>query len=109
MHAHISGRLVFNTGELIIDAATAGLGLAWIPNDLVADRIASGRLIRVLEDWAVTYPGYCLYYASRRASLALVLSGQGAAVVAFATPNECKGLSRPQTASKCQDWIAYSI
>jgi DNA-binding transcriptional LysR family regulator len=73
VHVHISGRLVFNTSELIIDAATAGLGLAWLPDDLVADKIASGRLIRVLDDWAETFPGYCLYYASRRASPALAL------------------------------------
>lgn len=68
-----TGRLVFNTSELIVEAALAGMGLAWIPRDTVEEYIASRRLIPVLDEWAATYPGYHLYYASRRASPALAL------------------------------------
>ena len=66
-------QLVFNTGDLIIAAVLAGLGLAWVPEDLVKEHITAGRLASVLDEWAATYPGYHLYYASRRASPALAL------------------------------------
>jgi DNA-binding transcriptional LysR family regulator len=58
---------------LIIAAVLAGLGLAWVPEDLVKEHITAGRLVSVLDEWAATYPGYHLYYASRRASPALTL------------------------------------
>jgi DNA-binding transcriptional LysR family regulator len=73
MNAQVTGRLVFNTSGLIIAAALAGVGLAWLPDDLVREHIAAGRLVSVLDEWAATYPGYHLYYASRRASPALAL------------------------------------
>jgi DNA-binding transcriptional LysR family regulator len=44
----------------------AGFGLAYMPEDRVASHIADGRLIRVLADWSPPYPGYHLYYPSRR-------------------------------------------
>ncbi len=70
---HVSGRLVFSNGDLIVRAALAGYGLGWVPEDMAAEHIAAGRLVRVLSEWAMTYPGYHLYYASRRASPALTL------------------------------------
>jgi DNA-binding transcriptional LysR family regulator len=71
--AHVAGRLVFNGSNLIVEAAVTGHGLIWVPGDIVAEHVAAGRLIKVLDDWAITYPGYHLYYASRRASPALAL------------------------------------
>ena len=68
-----SGRLVFNTSELMLDAAAAGHGLAWVPRDLAEKRLGDGSLADVLEDFAITYPGYHVYYATRRASPALTL------------------------------------
>jgi len=62
----VEGRLVFNTLALRINAALAGLGLAYLPEDQVLAHIAKGRLIRVLEDWCPPFPGYHLYYPSRR-------------------------------------------
>lgn len=73
LNTQVAGRLVFNTGDLIIAAVLAGLGLAWVPEDLVKEHITAGRLVSVLDEWAATYPGYHLYYASRRASPALAL------------------------------------
>jgi DNA-binding transcriptional LysR family regulator len=73
VNAHITGRLVFNGSDLIVAAALTGYGLIWVPEDIVAEHVAAGRLTKVLEDWAITYPGYHLYYASRRASPALAL------------------------------------
>lgn len=68
-----SGRLAFNTSTLVMAAAQAGHGLAWVPADMVRDQLAAGQLMSALDDWAATYPGYHAYYASRRASPALTL------------------------------------
>jgi DNA-binding transcriptional LysR family regulator len=73
LNAHVSGRLVFNSSELIVAAALSGHGLAWVPLDIVQEHIAEGRLISVLDDWAKSFAGYHAYYASRRASPALML------------------------------------
>lgn len=69
----VGGRLTFNQSALMADAALAGHGLAWLPGDLVAKDIAAGKLVPTLEDQAIDFPGYHLYYASRRASPALAL------------------------------------
>jgi DNA-binding transcriptional LysR family regulator len=66
LNVRAEGKLVFNTPKLRINAALAGLGLAFLPEDQVIDYIAQGRLVRVLEDWCPTFPGYYLYFASRR-------------------------------------------
>ncbi|WWT73755.1 LysR substrate-binding domain-containing protein [Lautropia mirabilis] len=60
------GRFASSRG-LLLPAALAGLGLLWIPREVVADRLARGELIEVLADWAISYPGYHLYYPNRRA------------------------------------------
>jgi len=73
VNVNVKGRLVFNSNALMIDAVLAGHGLAWIPEDLIDEHIKSGRLQTVLENWSTTYPGYHLYYASRRSSPALAL------------------------------------
>jgi DNA-binding transcriptional LysR family regulator len=44
----------------------AGLGLAYLPEDLAKREIADGRLICVLADWCAPFAGYHLYYPSRR-------------------------------------------
>jgi DNA-binding transcriptional LysR family regulator len=73
VNAHVTGRLVFNGSDLMVAAALTGNGLIWVPEDIVREHVAAGRLIAVLDEWAITYPGYHLYYASRRASPALTL------------------------------------
>lgn len=62
----VPGRLTLDEGRLIQDAVLAGAGLAFLPENLLAEDIAAGRLVRVLEDWTPAYPGLCLYYPSRR-------------------------------------------
>ena len=64
----VEGQLVFNGITQILNAALAGFGLAYVPEDLAQPRLASGRLKRVLEDWCQPFPGYHLYYPSRRHS-----------------------------------------
>ena len=62
------GQLVFNNLGLRLNSALDGLGLAYLPEDQVLPHIAKGRLVRVLEDWCPKFPGYHLYYPSRRHS-----------------------------------------
>ena len=51
---------------MILDAALAGFGVAYMPEDLVQARVAAAKLIHVLADWCPRFPGYHLYYPSRR-------------------------------------------
>ena len=64
----VEGQLVFNNIALRLNAVLAGMGLAFMPEDLVRSYLADGRLIRILEDWCPPFPGYHLYYPSRRQS-----------------------------------------
>jgi DNA-binding transcriptional LysR family regulator len=66
LRVQVDGQLVFNTSALILDAALAGFGLAYLPEDQVQAHVADGRLVRVLADWCPPFPGYRLYYPSRR-------------------------------------------
>lgn len=66
MKVHVEGQLTFNNLALRIEAALAGCGLAYLPEDQVRAHIAQGRLVRVLADWCPPYAGYHLYYPSRR-------------------------------------------
>lgn len=66
LNVRVDGQLTFNTSPNIVDAALAGLGVAWLPEEEFAPHIEDGRLVRVLEDWCAPFPGYYLYYPSRR-------------------------------------------
>ncbi len=66
LRVRVEGQLVFNGTAPMLDAALAGFGLAYLPEDNVREHLADGRLIRVLADWCPPYPGYHLYYPSRR-------------------------------------------
>jgi len=68
LRVRVEGQLVFNNVAMRLDAALQGLGLAYMPEDLVASHIADGRLVRVLSDWCEPFSGYHLYYPSRRQS-----------------------------------------
>ena len=73
IHVRVEGQLVFNNLALRIKSALDGLGVAYLPEDAVQAYIKSGRLVRVLEDWCPTFPGYHLYYPSRKHSSVLPL------------------------------------
>ncbi|MGH8463168.1 MAG: LysR substrate-binding domain-containing protein, partial [Pseudomonas sp.] len=66
LKVRVEGQLVFNNIAMRLDAALNGLGLAYMPEDLVLEHIEGGRLVRVLADWCPPFPGYHLYYPSRR-------------------------------------------
>jgi DNA-binding transcriptional LysR family regulator len=67
------GPLAFNAISLVLNTALAGLGLAYLPEDIVQDHVASGRLVRVLADWSAVMTGYHLYYPNRQPSPAFAL------------------------------------
>lgn len=66
LRVRVEGQLVFNNIALRLNAVLAGMGLAYMPEDLVEAHLADGRLVRVLEDWCPPFSGYHLYYPSRR-------------------------------------------
>lgn len=60
------GSLILDASDLLLSAALEGAGLAYISEASIADHIAAGNLISVLEDWSPPYPGLSLYFAQRR-------------------------------------------
>ena len=66
LKVRVDGQLVFNNPTQILNAALAGFGLAYVPQDSAQPHLDRGRLTRVLEDWCPPYSGYHLYYPSRR-------------------------------------------
>jgi len=58
--------LTFNSLAQIFTAARVGFSLAYLPEDIVEADIETGRLRQVLDDWCPLFPGYHLYYPSRR-------------------------------------------
>jgi DNA-binding transcriptional LysR family regulator len=66
LRVRVEGQLTFSATAQLLNAALAGLGLAYVPEGLVLPHLAKGRLKRVLEDWCAPYTGYHLYYPSRR-------------------------------------------
>ena len=70
LKVRVEGQLVFNGTYQMLNAALAGFGLAYVPEDLAQPHLARGRLKRVLAEWCPPYSGYHLYYPSRRQSSA---------------------------------------
>jgi DNA-binding transcriptional LysR family regulator len=66
LRVRVEGPLVFNATAPMLDAALAGFGLAYLPEDLAQPLIEKGDLTRVLAGWCQPYAGYHLYYPSRR-------------------------------------------
>ncbi len=66
LKVRVTGQWIYNSLSPIVRAAVAGQGLAFVPADSVAEHIAEGRLMRVLDDWCQPYTGYHLYYPNRR-------------------------------------------
>lgn len=66
MNVRVDGQLAFNNAGMILNAALEGFGLACLLEDFVRPAIKEGALVRVLSDWCPPFPGYHLYYPSRR-------------------------------------------
>jgi DNA-binding transcriptional LysR family regulator len=68
VNVRVDGQLVFNNVTQILAATLEGFGMAYLPEDMVLAHMQDDRLVRVLEDWCPPFPGYHLYYPSRRQS-----------------------------------------
>ena len=68
VNARVEGQWTFNTIAQMLNAALAGQGIAYVARDVAQPHIDAGRLVPVLEDWCATFPGFHLYYPSRRQS-----------------------------------------
>ena len=66
VNVRIEGQFVVNTLALVLSGALRGSGLAYLPEDYVSAHLESGELVRALTDWCEPFPGYHLYYPSRR-------------------------------------------
>jgi DNA-binding transcriptional LysR family regulator len=66
LNVRVEGQAVFNTSPHIVLAALDGLGVAYLPEEEFEPHIEEGRLVRVVQDWCPPFPGYHLYYPSRR-------------------------------------------
>jgi DNA-binding transcriptional LysR family regulator len=62
----VDGPMTLGNINLMIEAALAGIGIAWVPQDHVAEHLAAGRLVQLLPEWSPTFPGLCLYYPANR-------------------------------------------
>jgi len=66
INVRVSGQTTFNTSPHIVDAAIAGMGLAFLLEDELRPHIQSGQLVQVLKDWCPLFPGHYLFHPSRR-------------------------------------------
>jgi DNA-binding transcriptional LysR family regulator len=66
LNVRVEGQLVFNDASALLNAALEGFGVAYLPEPYAQPYLASGELVRLLEDWCPSLSGYHLYYPSRR-------------------------------------------
>ncbi|MBB3221661.1 LysR family transcriptional regulator [Pseudoduganella umbonata] len=66
LNVRVEGTLIFSGFPQVLKAALDGMGLAFILEEVVQKHIDAGALVRVLDDWCHVFPGYHLYYPSRR-------------------------------------------
>jgi DNA-binding transcriptional LysR family regulator len=66
LNAAVEGALITNEPEVALQAAIAGVGLAFLFEDQVRPHVEAGRLVQALDDWTPPFPGFFLYYPSRR-------------------------------------------
>lgn len=62
----VEGQITLDNINLMVEAALAGVGVAWVPQDQVADHLREGRLVHLLPQWSPNYSGLCLYYPANR-------------------------------------------
>ncbi|WP_234838593.1 LysR substrate-binding domain-containing protein, partial [Sinorhizobium meliloti] len=66
VRVRVDGQVAFNGVPQIVKAALDGFGLTYVHEDVVREYLKNGRLVQVLDDWTPPFPGYHLYYPSRR-------------------------------------------
>lgn len=66
LRVRVEGQLTFSSSLAMVGAAISGLGVAYVPENLVTEPLASGQLVQALDEWSPMFSGYYLYYPSRR-------------------------------------------
>lgn len=66
LRVRVEGQLTFNRLSERIDAVLSGFGIACVPEDIIKDLVESGELTQILQQWCPFFPGYYLYYPSRK-------------------------------------------
>ncbi|PDS63035.1 LysR family transcriptional regulator [Rhizobium anhuiense] len=66
LHVRVAGQMTCNGITQILQMALDGYGLGFVPAALALPGLEAGRLVQVLGDWCPSYPGYHIYYPSRR-------------------------------------------
>jgi DNA-binding transcriptional LysR family regulator len=66
LEVRVEGQVIMNTSPHIVAAALDGMGIAFLPEDEFSPHLEQGNLVRVLADWCPPFPGFHLYYPSRR-------------------------------------------
>lgn len=66
VRVRVEGQVAFNAVPQLIRATLDGFGIAYIHQDVVREYVSDGRLVQLLSDWTPPFPGYHLYYPSRR-------------------------------------------
>ncbi|CDP51410.1 Transcriptional regulator, LysR family [Devosia sp. DBB001] len=66
LRVKVEGQLTYSSSIPMIDAAIAGLGIAYVPENLTTAAVESGQLVQVLDEWSPFFSGYHLSYPSRR-------------------------------------------
>ncbi len=69
LRVRVDGQLTFNGSDAMVDAAARGYGIAYVPEDMVAEHVAAGDLHVILNEWSQPFSGYYIYYPSRRQNL----------------------------------------
>lgn len=69
LRVRVEGRLTLTDDATMVDAALRGYGIAYVPEDMVTDHVASGDLVLLLDDWSPRFSGYHIYYPSRHQNL----------------------------------------
>lgn len=66
VNVRVQGQAVFNSSPHMVLAALDGLGITFLPEEEFSPYLENGQLVRVLQDWCPPFPGYHLYYPSRK-------------------------------------------
>ena len=62
----VDSPLILNDNRLVLEAAAAGLGLGFVLEQTAQSALARGEVLRVMDDWCPPFPGFFLYYPTRR-------------------------------------------
>ena len=73
LRVRVEGQFTFNTVRPMVNAAIAGFGIAYVPEDTARPLLETGALVQVLDDWCQPFSGFHLYYPSRQMSPAFAL------------------------------------